>query len=247
MTTLNGIALVTGSSGGLGRSIAIALARAGMDVALHGHRNLEPLEALRQEIEALGRRALIAEADIREADMAQQMVERVAAELGPVDVLANVAGISRDGVVWRMPPADWDDVLRTNLTGAFHCTRAVLPAMRQKEAGRIVNISSIVGQVGVPGTSAYAASKAALSGFTRTVAREVASKRITANVLALGYFSAGMINSLPAEARETIRQQIPVGHFGDPAHLGEIVVFLCSDAASYITGQTINVNGGMFM
>lgn len=241
------VALITGSSGGLGHAIALELARSGMDTALHCYRHSEELAELQNVIVALGRRAVIVTADLRDAKAAEEMVQDVLDKLGRIHVLIHSAGISRDGVAWKLRPEDWENVLSTNLTGTFHSTRAVLPTMREHAEGRILSISSVVGQMGIAGTAAYAASKAALSGFSRAVAREVAAKNITVNVLALGYYSVGMIHTISAEQQEKILEQIPLRRFGDPRELGQLVAFLCTDAASYITGQTINVNGGIYM
>ena len=241
------VALLTGSSGGLGRSIALELAKAGSDVALHYFRHREAAETLLEEVTALGRRAVAVQADVRDAEQVEAMVRAVLESLGRIHFLINGAGVSRDALVWKMKPGDWDDVVRTNLGGAFNCARAVLPVMREQGGGRIVSLASVVGQAGIAGTSAYAASKAGLMGFTRAVAREAAPKNITVNALALGYFSAGVIHTLSADMQQAVLRQIPFGKFGDPRHVGQLIVFLCSEAGAYITGQTININGGAYM
>jgi 3-oxoacyl-[acyl-carrier protein] reductase len=241
------VALLTGSSGGLGRSIALELAKAGCDVALHYFRHREAAETLREEVTALGRRAVAVGADVRDPEQVEAMVRTALESLGRIHFLINGAGVSRDAMVWKMKASDWDDVLRTNLSGAFNCTRAVLPVMREQGGGRIVSLASVVGQAGIAGTSAYAASKAGLMGFTRAVAREAAPKNVTVNALALGYFSAGVIHTLSTEMQQAVLRQIPFGRFGDPRHVGQLIVFLCSEAGSYITGQTININGGVYM
>ena len=241
------VALVTGASGDLGYHFTWGLAQDGARVVIHYHQNADQADKLKAELLARGYDAMTVQADVSQEDEVQRMVDEVRAIFGAIDILVNNAGISRDGVTWKMSKRTWDDVLRVNLTGAFFCSRAMLPAMREKRWGRIVNITSVVAQMGVPGTPAYAASKAGLIGFTKTLAREVVSRGITVNCLALGYFEAGVLHGLSEEIQQRILAQIPMKRFGDPDEVVHALLFLCHEHAGYITGQVINVNGGIYM
>jgi 3-oxoacyl-[acyl-carrier protein] reductase len=242
------ISLVIGGSGGLGESIARNLMRCGNHVAVHSYSNSERSQRLVKEMQANQDVQVISvEADIRSQTSVEAMIADVEQQLGKVDILINAAGISIDGMSWKMSPADWQTVLDTNLTGPFLCSRAVLPSMRSNRWGRIVNLSSIVGQTGVPGTSAYAASKSGLFGMTRSMASEVASKGITVNALSLGYFDTGLIESIGEVQKVKIRENIPSGRFGRAEEVAGVIEYLVSDVAGYVNGQIVNLNGGLHM
>jgi 3-oxoacyl-[acyl-carrier protein] reductase len=240
------IAVVTGAAQGIGRAIAETLARHGADVVvadLDPGRSQETVEALK----TLGRRALNLKVNVAEVSEAKSMADQVLKDWGRIDILVNNAGITRDGLLVRMKEEDWHLVLQVNLSGTFHCVKAVLPSMTKQRYGRIVNIASIVGVMGNAGQANYAASKAAVIGLTKTLAREYASRSITVNAVAPGFIDTAMTQSLPADVKEALQKQIPLGRLGRPADVAEAVGFLASDAASYITGQVIHVNGGMLM
>lgn len=239
-------AIVTGAAQGIGRSIAEVLAAAGADIAVA---DLDPGRAQEtaSAIQKLGRRALTVKVNVADWDDAKAMTDQVLKEWGKVDILVNNAGITRDGLLLRMKEEDWNLVLQVNLTGTFHCTKAVMQSMAKQRYGRIVNIASIVGVMGNAGQANYAASKAAVIGFTKTIAREYASRQVTVNAVAPGFIDTAMTQALPAEVKETLQKQIPLGRLGQATDVAAAVRFLVSDEASYITGQVIHVNGGMLM
>ncbi len=247
MTPLDGkIAIVTGAAQGIGRAIAETLARAGADVAvadLDPGRSQETVDA----VVKLGRKALNVKVNVADWDDAKAMTDQVVKEMGKIDILVNNAGVTRDGLVMRMKEEDWNLVLQVNLYGTFHCTKAVLQPMTKQRSGRIVNIASIVGAMGNAGQANYAASKAAVIGFTKTVAREYATRLVTVNAVAPGFIDTAMTQTLPADVKETLQKQIPLGRLGQPADIAEAVRFLVSDEAGYITGHVLHVNGGMLM
>ncbi|MGH9417440.1 MAG: 3-oxoacyl-[acyl-carrier-protein] reductase [Terriglobales bacterium] len=237
------VALVTGASQGIGRAIALALARSGCRVALAA-RNPEKLEAVAAEI---GSGALAVPLDVnREADV-RAAVKRIQEHFGRLDILVNNAGIARDQLLLRMKREDWDAVLATNLTAAFVCSQAALAGMVRQRWGRIINITSVVGQSGNPGQANYAASKAGLIGFTKALALEVASRQITVNAVAPGFIATDMTAALGERAAEQLLTRIPMGRIGAEAEVAAAVAFLASDAASYITGHTLAVNGGLYL
>ncbi|HXJ91806.1 MAG TPA: 3-oxoacyl-[acyl-carrier-protein] reductase [Terriglobia bacterium] len=240
------VALVTGASQGIGRACALVLAEAGADVAL-GARNLEKLGVTAAEIEGLGRKALPVALDVSSADSVRDAVGKVQETWGKIDILVNNAGITRDNLVLRMKPADWEAVIRTNLEGAYHCIRLVLPGMVRRRSGRIINISSVVGQTGNAGQANYVASKAGLIGLTKAVAAEVASRSITVNAVAPGFIDTAMTQALPEDVRKKILDFVPLGRMGTDREIALAVRFLASDDAAYITGHVLNVNGGMYM
>jgi len=195
----------------------------------------------------LGRRALNLKVNVAEWNDVKSMTDQVLKDWGKIDILVNNAGITRDGLLVRMKEEDWNLVLQVNLNGTFHCTKAVLQPMTKQRYGRIVNIASIVGAMGNAGQANYAASKAAVIGFTKTIAREYASRMVTVNAVAPGFIDTAMTQGLPAEVKETLQKQIPLGRLGQPSDVAEAVRFLASDEAGYITGQVLHVNGGMLM
>jgi len=240
------VAIVTGAAQGIGRAIAETLAQAGADIVvgdIDPGRSLETVNA----VEKLGRRALNVKVNVAEADDTKAMVEQVLKVWGKVDILVNNAGITRDGLLLRMKEEDWNLVLQVNLNGTFNCTKAVLQAMTKQRYGRIVNIASIVGVMGNAGQANYAASKAAVIGFTKTVGREYASRNVTVNAVAPGFIDTAMTHGLPAEVKEALQKQIPLGRLGTPADIAAAVRFLVSEDAAYITGHVLHVNGGMLM
>lgn len=241
------VALVVGGSGGLGSTICRFLASQQVKVAVLYHGNTTGAQALVDSVQSEGGTASAFHVDIETRESVEGVVEAVKRAFGPVDILVNCAGISRNGMSWKLRDADWATTLEVNLTGAFRFQGAVLPGMREKGKGRIINITSIVGSIGVPGTAAYAASKAGIEGLTRASAVEVANRGITINALALGYFDAGIIADVPADKLEKIVATIPVGRLGRVEEVCQTVGFLCSEGASYITGQTIHVNGGLYL
>ncbi len=247
MSSLNGrVAIVTGGAQGIGRAIAEMLAKHGADVAIA---DLDPSRAQDAvaAVQQLGRRAIAVKVNVADGGEAKAMVEQVVKELGKVDILVNNAGITRDGLLLRMREEDWNLVLQVNLTGTFNCTKAVLQPMTKQRYGRIVNIASIVGVMGNAGQANYAASKGAVIGFTKTVAREYASRSVTVNAVAPGFIDTAMTQGLSQEVKDALYKQIPLGRLGQPSDVAEAVRFLSSDEASYITGQVLHVNGGMLM
>lgn len=247
MILKNKIAIITGSSRGLGRVIATELAREGARVVINYLKNEDAAKEVSREIQALGSEALVIKADVSLEQDAKKLVDATLTKFGTVDILVNNAGISKDAVSWKMDSSVWDEVIKTNLYGVFNCSKAVLPHMREKKQGRIINISSVVGQMGVVGTSSYTASKAGIIGLTKTIAKEVANRGITVNTLVLGYIKEGMLLTLPKNIQDIILSQIPLGRFGEPIEVAKSVLFLCSDGAGYITGQAININGGIYV
>jgi 3-oxoacyl-[acyl-carrier protein] reductase len=240
------IALVTGASQGIGRACALELARAGATVALAARNESKLAEAV-AEIEAAGGKAAAFALDIAGEDSIKACAKAILDRYGKVEVLVNNAGITRDGLMLRMKRADWEDVLNTNLTGTFLLTQSLLSAMLKNRWGRVVNISTVVGRTGQAGQVNYAASKAGLIGFTRAMAREVASRGVTVNAVAPGYIETPMTAVLDEKQRTAMLAGIPLGRSGTDLEIAQAVAFLASDAAAYITGHVLDVNGGMFM
>jgi 3-oxoacyl-[acyl-carrier protein] reductase len=241
------VALVTGASRGIGRSIALLLASRGADIAINYAGNTEAAEKTKAEVEALGRKAILVKTDVADAEACVAMVDEVVKAFGKIDILVNNAGITRDGLLMRMKEADWDAVLLTNLKSVFNCTKAAVKYMMKARCGRIVNISSVVGAMGNAGQANYAAAKAGILGFTKATAKEVAARGITVNAMAPGFIAIDMTAVLPEKVVESLKAGIPMGRLGDPEDIAKAVAFLVSDEAAYITGQTLHVNGGMFM
>jgi 3-oxoacyl-[acyl-carrier protein] reductase len=247
MADLQGrIALVTGASQGIGRACALELAKSGATVALVA-RNEAKLAEVAAEITKDGGQAAPFTLDIAGEESIKAGAKAILERFGKVEILVNNAGITRDGLMMRMKRADWDDVLGTNLTGAFLLTQALLPAMLRNRWGRIINISSVVGRTGQTGQVNYSASKAGLIGLTRSLAREVASRSVTVNAVAPGYIETAMTADLDQKLRDAMIAQIPLGRAGTDLEVAQSVAFLASDAAAYITGHVLDVNGGMFM
>jgi len=240
------VALVTGGSRGIGAAVAQALASAGAALAVCA-RNGEAAAATAAAIVAQGGQAFGAAADVSRAADAERVVAGCVERFGRLDILVNNAGITRDGLVLRMKDEDWSDVLAVNLNGAFYCARAALrPILKQKQSGRVINVGSVVGSTGNPGQANYVASKAGLVGLTKALSKEVASRGVTVNAVAPGFIETDMTAGLPDAAKDAYRAQIPLGRFGTAAEVAAVVAFLASDAAAYITGQVIHVNGGMW-
>jgi len=244
-------ALVTGSSRGIGRAIAIQLAQNGFQVAINYYnqgdeaKNREQAEEVLQVIEAGGGTGIILGADVSTPEGAASLVEKTLENLGRIDVLVNNAGINKDQLMIRMTDNQWHDVINTNLSSAFYCSRAALKYMMKKKQGRIINISSVVGMAGNAGQAHYAASKAGLLGFTFSIAKEYGPRGITANAVAPGYIESDMTLNLPPEVGARMVDQIPAGRLGKPEDVAALVAFLASPAAAYINGQVIRVDGGM--
>jgi len=247
MADLTGrIALVTGASQGIGRTCAIELARAGATVALAA-RNEAKLTDVVAEVESIGGKAVVFAMDVASEASIRTATKAILEQFGKVEILVNNAGITRDGLMMRMKRQDWDEVIGTNLTGAFLLTQALLSPMLRNRWGRIINISSVVGRTGQAGQVNYAASKAGLIGMTRSIAREVASRGITANAIAPGYIETPMTAILDEKQRAAMMEQIPLRRAGTATDIAHAVVFLASDQAAYITGHVLDINGGMFM
>ncbi len=242
----NRTALITGASRGIGRACALALAGAGLRVALAA-RNREALEKLAEELRAEGREAFAVEMDLASAESIREAMAKAAKEFGRIDILVNNAGITKDGLAVRMKKEDWDAVLATNLTGAFLAIQQALPGMMRERWGRIINISSVVGESGNAGQANYSASKAGMIGLTKSLAQEMASRNITVNAVAPGFIETDMTGGLSAETKEKIAASIPLKRIGRAEEVAAAVRFLASEEAGYITGHVLDVNGGMYM
>jgi 3-oxoacyl-[acyl-carrier protein] reductase len=242
----NRTALVTGASRGIGRACALALSQAGVRVALAA-RTVDQIEELASEIRAEGREAFPVALDLASAESIKEATARTAKEFGRIDILVNNAGITRDNLALRMKKDDWDAVLATNLTGAFLMIQQVLSGMMKDRWGRIINISSVVGEMGNPGQANYVASKAGLIGLTKSIAQEMGSRNITVNAVAPGFVETAMTHGLSQELKDKMLANIPLKRIGTPEDVAAAVVFLASEGAAYITGHVLDVNGGIFM
>jgi len=247
MRLLDKVAIVTGASRGIGRATALALAAEGARVVVNYNARGDAADAVVAEIAAAGGQASARQADVGDFAQAEALVKGTIQEFGDLHILVNNAGITRDGLILTMSEADWDDVLRTNLKSTFACSKAAVRHMLRRRYGRIVNITSVAGQIGNPGQTNYSASKAGQIGFTRSLAREVASRNITVNAVAAGFIETEIWSGVPAEAQQALLGMIPLGRKGTADDIARAVVFLASDEASYITGHVLSVDGGMAM
>ncbi|HEY3307326.1 MAG TPA: 3-oxoacyl-[acyl-carrier-protein] reductase [Desulfuromonadaceae bacterium] len=240
------IAVVTGASRGIGRSIALALAAGGAKIVA-ADISLEGCQKLVDELAQAGTEGLAVQCNVAQAEDADRLIDAAFKKFGRVDILINNAGITRDGLLMRMKDEEWDAVLNVNLKGAFLCTRAASKVMSKQRYGRIINIASIVGQMGNAGQANYCASKAGLIGLTKSVARELARRNVTANAVAPGFIATDMTDALPEKSRQELTAQIPMERLGSADDIANAVLFLASDNSAYITGQVLAVNGGMYM
>jgi len=241
------VALVTGAGRGIGRAVALELARRGAAVVVNYQKSAQAAREVVQQIEAGGGRGAAFQADVSEAGQAQALVKFTLETFGGLDILVNNAGITRDTLLLTMSDDDWDIVLKTNLKSTFNCSRAAVKAMVRKRYGRIVNIASVAGQMGNPGQANYSASKAGQIGFTKALAREVASRNITVNAVAPGFVETEILAGIPAETLEAALKMVPLGRKGQPEEVAWAVAFLASEQAGYITGQVLGIDGGMAM
>jgi 3-oxoacyl-[acyl-carrier protein] reductase len=246
MRLKNKVALVTGGGRGIGRAIVLALAKEGADI-VSCDINLENLKEVASEVEKLGRKVLVLKADVSKISEVEEMIKKALDKFTKIDILVNNAGITRDNLILRMSEEEWDQVLDINLKGAFNCLKAVTRPMMKARQGRIINIASVVGMMGNPGQANYAASKAGIIGLTKSAAKELASRGINVNAIAPGFIKTRMTEALGDEAKEKLTSQIPLKRLGETTDVANLVVFLASDDASYITGEVIKVDGGMLM
>jgi 3-oxoacyl-[acyl-carrier protein] reductase len=244
---INKVALVTGSSRGIGRAIAIELAKSGIDIVVNDSKNPHEGIEVVNEINEIGQRAIYIQADVSDPNQVEKMVEEIISEFGKIDILVNNAGIIVDKLLKDMTIQEWNKVVAVNLTGVFNCTKSVIKHMQKQKSGKIVNISSISGQIGNIGQANYSASKAGVISFTKTVAKEYARDGINVNAVAPGFIRTKMVENIPEKVIEKILKQIPLGRVGEPEEVAKLVCFLASDDANYITGQVISINGGMYV
>jgi 3-oxoacyl-[acyl-carrier protein] reductase len=241
------VAIVTGASRGIGRAIALVLAHRGAAVVVNYHQSAQAAEEIVAEIIEGGGKAIVLQADVSQMEQAQLLVKNAVDGLGGLDILVNNAGITRDTLIMMMSETDWDEVIATNLKSTFNCSKAAVRYMMRKRYGRIINITSVSGQMGNPGQTNYSASKAGQIGFTKALAREVAARNITVNAIAAGYIDTDIWAKVPEEARQAALSLIPMGRKGQPEEIAHAVAFLASNQAAYITGQVLGIDGGMAM
>lgn len=241
------VALVTGASRGIGREVALELARQGASVVVNYAGNEAMARAVVEEIEAMGRKAMMIRCNVANADEVSAMVKATIEEFGRIDILVNNAGVTRDNLIMRMKEEEWDTVIDTNLKGVFLCTKAVTRPMMKQRKGKIINIASVVGVVGNAGQANYVAAKAGVIGLTKTTAKELAPRSINVNAIAPGFITTDMTEKLPEEVVSSLLAQIPLARFGEPSDIAKVVVFLASDDSAYMTGQTLCIDGGMVM
>ncbi len=244
---MSNVAVITGASRGIGKQIALNLAKQGYDIAINYRSENNDLENIKKEIGEIGRNIYTYKCDVSDYESCETFIKNVIAEFGNIDVLINNAGITKDGLLMRMKKEDFEDVIDVNLVGTFNITRNVIPYMIKAKKGRIVNISSVVGISGNAGQTNYSASKAGIIGFTKSLAKEVASRNITVNAIAPGFIQTQMTDVLKEEVKQEILKQIPLKRFGTSEDVANVVKFLVSEESSYITGQVINIDGGMLM
>ncbi len=240
-------AIVTGSSRGIGRSIALKLAKEGYQIVVNYSGSEQRALEVVEEIKQLGSQAIAVQANVSDADSVKNLIDTTLEQFGTIDVLVNNAGITRDQLLMRMKEDDWDAVIDTNLKSVFLCTKAVARPMMKQRSGRIVNVASVVGIIGNAGQANYTASKAGVIGFTKTTARELASRNILVNAVAPGFIETEMTDEIPEELQKGMLAQIPLNAFGKPEHIADVVHFLVSDASRYMTGQVLHIDGGMVM
>ncbi len=241
------VAFVTGASGGIGSAIAIKLNQLGYNLALNYNQNIEPLIKLKDLLTNKTAKTIIIQGDVADFESSQSMIQEAIASFGRMDVLVNNAGITNDKLLLKMTGEDFSEVIRINLNGTFNCTKHVSKIMMKQKSGCIINISSVIGLMGNIGQSNYAASKAGIIGFTKSIAKELARKNITCNAIAPGFIQTKMTSDMSEEVIEAIKKNIPLKRLGDPEDIANLVAFLCSDQAAYITGQTISVDGGLYI
>lgn len=241
------VAIVTGASRGIGRAVAVQLAKAGAKVVVNYAGNETAALESKNLIEELGGQCILSKADVADVEAVEAMVKDTLAAYGQIDILVNNAGITRDNLLMRMKEDEWDAVMNTNLKGVYNCTKAISRIMMKQKSGKIINMTSVVGLMGNAGQSNYAAAKAGVIGFTKSMARELASRGITVNAIAPGFINTDMTAVLSEQVKEGLSVKIPAGRLGSPEDVAAAVVFLASDYANYITGQTLNVDGGMVM
>ncbi|MFJ9203938.1 3-oxoacyl-[acyl-carrier-protein] reductase [Bacillus velezensis] len=240
-------AVVTGASRGIGRAIALDLAKNGCNVVVNYSGNEAKANEVVDEIKSLGRNAIAVKADVSNSEEVQNMMKEAVAAFSSIDILVNNAGITKDNLLMRMRENEWDDVININLKGVFNCTKAVTRQMMKQRSGRIINVSSIVGVSGNPGQANYVAAKAGVIGLTKSSAKELASRNITVNAIAPGFISTDMTDKLSKEVQDEMLKQIPLARFGDPSDISSVVTFLASEGSRYMTGQTLHIDGGMVM